>query len=163
MSFLLTHVYHTTSIRGTHCRDREFNFKTGRSLNMQIFLLLSNNVAQWSVVRRTEAVIGVLAIFIFLVYVDLVSIWRRFFFGNRHQIDTKSVLWNNRKSKIDVKIDVKIGAKSAPNRRQIDEIRKSQTPYCISICQSILHFNFRIWLHTLYQKGTIVQNNLFLL
>ena len=39
---------------------------------------------------------------------------------NRRQIDAKSVLWNNRKSKIDVKIDVKIGAKSAPNRRQID-------------------------------------------
>ena len=39
---------------------------------------------------------------------------------NRRQVDAKSVLWNNRKSKID--------AKSTPNRPQIDEIRKSQTP-----------------------------------
>ena len=44
---------------------------------------------------------------------------------NRRQIDAKSVSWNNRKPKIDVKIDVKIGTKSTPNRRQIDEIRKS--------------------------------------
>ena len=32
---------------------------------------------------------------------------------NRRQIDAKSVLWNNRKPKI----DVKIGTKSTPNRR----------------------------------------------
>ena len=48
-----------------------------------------------------SSVIRVFAIFIFLVYVDLVSIWRRFgvdFFWNRHQIDANC----NRRQLFDV-------------------------------------------------------------